>query len=156
MAEESNQPEMPTGPHVIIAGFGIPGRFVAELLDYRTIPYVVIESNEETSRRCNTAAFVIGDCREEETLRRAGIETATLLAITVPDEKIAHQTIETAHRMKPDLPIVARVHYTSGGLKAQQLGAEKVIVAEQVVAREFFRVMEGQLSAAAQPPLPAR
>jgi monovalent cation:H+ antiporter-2, CPA2 family len=156
MAEETNhQPAMPTGPHVIIAGFGIPGRFVAELLDYRSIPYVVIEANEETSKRCSTAAFVIGDCREEGTLRRAGIEDATLFAITVPDEKTVHEAIGTAHRMKPDLPIVARVHYTSGGLKAQQLGAEKVIVAEQVVAREFFRVMEAQLTAS-QPPLPAR
>jgi CPA2 family monovalent cation:H+ antiporter-2 len=143
---DGNPPPLPAGPHAIIAGFGIPGRFVAELLDFRSIPYCVIELNHATVARCKTAPFVIGDVREESVLRAAGIEKATLLALTVPVQEVVQEAIIIARRIRPDLKIFARVHYTSAGLKAQQLGADLVIVEEQLVAREFFRQIEGDLS----------
>jgi hypothetical protein len=48
--------------------------------------------------------------------------------------------------MRPDLKIAARVNYTSAGLKAQQLGAEHVVIGEQLIAREFFRVFEKDIT----------
>ena len=141
-ATESHHPPLPTGPHAIIAGFGIPGRFIAELLDYHEIPYSVIELNSSIVDRCTTVAIIQGDAREEDVLRRAGIENATMLAITLPAEDVVHQIIQTARRLRPDLRITARVNYTSAGLKAQQLGAEHVVIGEQLIAREFFRLLE--------------
>src|SRR5436190_22706932 len=99
---ETNHPPVPTEPHVIIAGFGIPGRFIAELLDYHEIPYSVIELNSSIVDRCTTVAMIQGDAREEKILRAAGIEDATMLAITLPAEEIVHQIIQTARRVKPD------------------------------------------------------
>lgn len=141
--------DVPPSPHAIIAGFGIPGRFVAELLDFHSLPYCVIEINRSIMDRCKTAPIVIGDVRDEQVLKQAGIETATFLALTVPLEDIVLQATQVARRLRPDLRIIARVNYTSAGLKAQQMGANTVLIGEQLMAREFFRAIESDLTAAA-------
>jgi voltage-gated potassium channel Kch len=130
---------------IIIAGFGIPGRFIAELLDSHGVAYSVIELNPTIVERCKHLPVIVGDVRDENILRQAGIEQASLLAITVPIEETVQQAIVVAKRLRPDLRIIARVNYTSAGLKAQQLGAEQIVVGEQLIAREFFRLIENGL-----------
>jgi voltage-gated potassium channel Kch len=132
-------------PRVIIAGFGIPGRYIAELLDYHGVPYSVIELNPSTIKRCTHVQMILGDVREESVLRQAGIEHAVLLAITVPVEETVLQAIAVARRVRPGLRIFARMNYTSSGLKAQSLGADQVITSEQLVANEFFRLIDNAL-----------
>jgi voltage-gated potassium channel Kch len=134
--------------HVIIAGFGIPGRFVAELLDYQFISHCVIEQNPAVAQRCRTTAIVTGDARDETVLKNAGIEHATLVAITLPVEAIVHQVIESVRRLRADVRIIARVNFTSAGLIAQKLGADTVVVEEQLAAREFFRLIAATLAGA--------
>src|SRR5687767_1259220 len=131
MPQDGRQP-----PQVIIAGFGVPGRYIAELLDERFIPYTVIELNAETAERCTNVAMIVGDVRDEAVLRRAGNENASIFAITVPDEAAAVEAGRIARSLRPDLRILVRCVYTSSGLKAQQVGADEVIVAEQLVAKE--------------------
>jgi CPA2 family monovalent cation:H+ antiporter-2 len=130
--------------HVIIGGFGIPGRFVAELLDYHSLPYKVIELNASMADRVapNTVEMIVGDMRDEAVLRKAGIETATMVAITVPSEDAVTEIVQTVRRLRPDVQILVRCAYTSTGMKAQKAGANHVVVAEQLVAREFFRLIE--------------
>jgi voltage-gated potassium channel Kch len=75
------------------------------------------------------------------------LEHAAALAVAMPDEKIALETVRLAHEMAPGLTIIARCTFSSAGMKASQLGATEVVVAEQVVAREFAgalaRTMKG-------------
>jgi CPA2 family monovalent cation:H+ antiporter-2 len=133
--------------HVIIGGFGIPGRFVAELLDFHSLPYKVIELNAATAERCGgSVEMLVGDMRDEAVLRRAGIDTATMVAITIPNEDAVIEIAQTVRRLRPDVQIIARCVYTSSGLKAQKAGANQVVVAEQLVAREFFRLIETSIT----------
>ena len=44
--------------------------------------------------------------------------------------------------LNPSIKIIARCEFSSAGLMAGQLGADGVIVAEQVVAHEFARVVD--------------
>jgi voltage-gated potassium channel len=145
MPGQENNRSILSEPHAIIVGFGVPGRFIGELLDFRGMPYVVIESNPVVAERCTIVPIILGDARLEETLQRAGIEHATLLALTPPMETVVHEVITAARRLRTDLRIVARVNYTSAALKAQQLGADEVVVGEQLIAREFFRLIESHL-----------
>jgi voltage-gated potassium channel Kch len=153
MPETSGQPG---SPFVLIAGFGIPGRFVAELLDFHGIAHCVIEQNPVVAERCTTTRIVTGDVRDEAVLQQAGIESATLVALTLPLESVVHEAIQVVRRLRPDVRIIARVNFTSAGLIAQKLGADQVVVEEQLAAREFFRLIEGNLgvrraATAAQP-----
>ncbi len=142
-----SDPSNPPPPFAIIAGYGLPGRFVAELMDYRGITYCVIEANEDVAGRCveSGTRVVWGNVRDEQVLRRAGVVEAKLLIISVPDEAAMFEAIEIAKRLNPSIRLMVRCMFTSGGLHAQQLGADEVIVAEQIVAREFFRLVESHL-----------
>src|SRR2546421_12679767 len=94
------QPDSPPAPPspspaaapatVIIVGFGRPGRFVAEILDARKVPYCVIELNPTNARSIAACkkSVVCGDARDPALLKQAGIDAADLLAVTLPDERI--------------------------------------------------------------------
>jgi voltage-gated potassium channel Kch len=137
-------------PHVIIAGFGVPGRYVAELLECWHISYCVIELNPATAARCaeNGLRILVGDVRDEAILRDAGLARASLVVLAIPNEEAVHQAISTIRRLRPDVRILARTAYTSAGLKAHQLGADDVVIAEQLVAREFYNLIEKHLAPA--------
>ena len=76
-----------SGP-AIIAGFGVPGRAVAEWMTDHKIPYTVIEKNAQIVDRCSLTGtpIIAGDVQDEAILRQAGIENAGVFAVTVPVE----------------------------------------------------------------------
>ena len=149
MAEQQQQQGGTPGQprRVIIAGYGIPGRFVAEFCDRHGIRYVVIERNPTIVLRCQRGGTLIveGDSRDAQTLRDAGIDEATDIAITLPDDIAVLDTIATARRIKPSIRIIARATFVSQGMEAARRGADDVVVAEQVVAEEFARQIEKAL-----------
>src|SRR5882724_175068 len=120
-----------TAPHVIIAGFGLPGRAVAEALDAMHVPYCVLEQNIATVHRCAKSGthIVEGDVRDPEVLKRAHIESATALIIAIPDEKAALEATRIARQLSPTIKILSRTHYTSGGMEAKVRGADAVVIA---------------------------
>lgn len=130
--------------HGIIAGYGVPGRAVAEWLKSHGIPYVVIEANEKIVNRCvkTGVRMLYGDVRNEQMLRNAGIEHASLFAVAVPAEAASLEAVALARRLNPNVRIIARCTYISGGLEATRRGAEETIVAEEVVASEFVRRLQ--------------
>lgn len=133
---------------VIIAGFGLPGRWIADIFDRYGIDYVIIEQNQHTiaAQRRLGRTVIEGDIRDEQTLRDAGIEDASLLALTVPDEGAVLEATRLARQIKPDIYIAARTNFISAGLKAAELGADDVVKAEQAVAREFYETMLRRLA----------
>lgn len=139
--------------HVIIAGYGVGGRFIAEYLKERRVPFVVVELNCDTcTTQRNIGVQVIeGDISSEEVLRKAGVETASVLALSIPDEEAALRATETANKIRPEIHIIASTRYTSTGLKALQRGADEVIVAEQAVAQEFYRRIAKFMTARTEP-----
>jgi CPA2 family monovalent cation:H+ antiporter-2 len=129
--------------HFIIAGYGLPGRAVAEALDLRHLPYCVLELNASTVHRCEKTGvhIVEGDVTDPAVLRSAHIETAVALIIAIPDEKAALQATRVARELNPMLKIISRTHYLSAGIEAKARGADAVVVAEQVVAVEMSRLV---------------
>jgi CPA2 family monovalent cation:H+ antiporter-2 len=129
--------------HFIIAGYGLPGRAVAEALDVRHLPYCVLELNASTVHRCEKSGvhIVEGDVTDPQVLRRAHIEDAAALIIAIPDEKAALEATRIARQLNPSLKIISRTHYLSAGIEAKARGADAVVVAEQVVAQEMSRIV---------------
>jgi len=136
--------------HAIIAGFGVPGRAVAELLESRGTPYTVVETNPTTVNRAEKIGrrLVCGDARDPQVLRQAGIDTAVLMVIAIPDESAALESTRVARQLNSTIRIITRTHFTSAGIEARQLGANEVVVAEQAAAREFARILPARPLAA--------
>ena len=146
MAETAEQQSdvCPFEGHAVIAGYGVPGRAVGELLAARNIPYCVIELNPRTVDRCtsNGVHMIAGDVTDARTLRRAGIERAMLFAVAIPNEAAVLQAVRSAREMNPRLYIMARCHFISAGIEAHRRGANEVVIEEQVVGQEFVRLLE--------------
>jgi len=126
--------------HVIIVGFGLAGRCVADLLDGTGLTYSIVEKNPVTveTQRALGRQIVHGSVIDGETLTAAGLHSADILALTIPDEEAVLQAVELARRLRPDIHIIARTNYSSQGMRASQLGANVVIKAEQAVAFQFY------------------
>jgi CPA2 family monovalent cation:H+ antiporter-2 len=133
--------------HVIIVGFGLAGRCVADLLDQAGLPYIVVEKNEVTveTQRALGRTVVSGSAADVHTLMQAGLESASILALTIPDEEAVCQATAVARRLRPDIYIIARTNYASQGMRASQLGADEVIKAEQAVAFQFYDKLSARL-----------
>jgi CPA2 family monovalent cation:H+ antiporter-2 len=146
-AAPTSPPDELPPPAVVIVGFGLPGRFVAEVLDARRIPYCIVELNPVNAKSIAACRkrVICGDARSPELLRQAGVEQAQLLCATIPDERIVVEVLNAARQINPNLRMLARVHYTSTGIKAEKAGAEAVVVEEQIVALEFAKMMSKSL-----------
>lgn len=133
--------------HVLIVGFGLAGRCIAELLTNARIPFAIIEKNPvtvETQRAIGRAIF-LGDACDAGVLHEAGLNSASILALTIPDEEAVLRATSLARRLNPDIYIVARTNYSSKGMRATQLGADDVIKAEQAVALQFYDRLSQQI-----------
>lgn len=133
--------------HVIVAGFGLAGRCVVDLLAGLHIPFTIIEQNAVTveTQRALGRQIVHGDAANSEVLIAAGLHTAGMLALTIPDEEAVLQAIALARRLHPDIYIIARTNYSSKGMHAAQLGADDVVKAEQAVALQFYERLSRRL-----------
>ena len=135
--------------HIIIVGFGLSGRASADAATQAGVSYTVLENNPETAARCSKFGLniIVGDARDPSILKQAGIEQATDVAITVPQDDVVLQVVEIARRLAPTARIIARCTFVSGGLEATRRGADEVVIAEQVVAAEFGRIMSAKAPA---------
>jgi len=143
-------PLSPTDPseHVIIVGFGLAGRCVADLLDSENIPYVIIEMNPATvaTQAALGRRIFHGDAADASLLAEAGLESASILALTIPDEEAVLAATSLARRLHPEIYIIARTQYASKGMAVAQLGADDVINAEHAVALQFHDRLRHRLS----------
>lgn len=148
MAEETDPIELSLSGHAIIAGFGVPGRAVADTLAANGVEFCVVELNPKTVERCAHIGvhIIAGDVCNEETLRRAGVNRSTLLVLAVPNDNAVLEAIRVARRINPTLHIVARCRFISSGMEAHRRGANEVIVEEQVVASEMTRLLEAGIA----------
>lgn len=130
--------------HAIIAGFGVPGRAVADCLASRNIEFCVIELNPKTVERCSHIGvhIIAGDVCDEDTLRRAGVERSRLLVLAVPNDAAVLEAVRVARRLSQTVQIVARCRFISTGMEAHRRGANHVVVEEQVVGTEMTRLIE--------------
>ena len=124
----------------IIAGFGLAGRYAASLFDRKGIQYTVVEQNNRTVEQQARLGkkIIYGDIGDDNILRAAGIETASILVLAIPHDQDVLKATAAAKRLNPDIYIVARTLYASSGLVARSLGADEVVQAERVVANDVF------------------
>jgi CPA2 family monovalent cation:H+ antiporter-2 len=141
MAEEAAKTSQ--GQYLIVVGYGVPGRAVAELAHDRGVETTVIESNEQTVKRCGKSGpkMVAGDARDRAVLESAEVGRATLIVVAIPDQESALQVTRLARHMNATAKIVMRCHFISVGYEARHAGADEVVVEEKIVASEMSAIV---------------
>jgi len=116
--------------HYIICGCGRMGQIVCERLEEEKIPYVIIDSNEETiealKETCDCIA-VIGDASNEEVLLEAGIKRAKAVAALLPSDADNLYLVLTVRLLNPSIFILSKALEEEGEKKILQIGANKVV-----------------------------
>lgn len=125
--------------HLIIVGFGISGKHLAQVAKESCIPYTILEMNPETvSRYKNKEPISHGDASQPIILEHLGVYTARVLAIIISDPAAVRAITLEARRMNPDLYIVARTRFITEVAPLRRLGANVVIAEEFETSIEVF------------------
>ena len=134
--------------HLVIVGFGLNGKNLAQAAKRAGIPYVIIEMNPETVRREKRAGEPIfyGDATQEAVLEYAGIAGARVMVVAVSDPAATRQITAVARRVNPALHIIARTRFFQEMTPLRELGANEVIPEEFETSVEIFtRVLDRYL-----------
>ena len=129
--------------HYIICGYGRVGQRLAEDLTAAGRPFVVIDIDEDEIQelREENLLHVQGDAEDDEILKKAGIERARCLILTLPEDSSNVFVTLTAREMNPDLFILARTVDHDNQSKLLHAGADKVIAPSEVGADRMAQVV---------------
>jgi CPA2 family monovalent cation:H+ antiporter-2 len=139
IAEKEGFPSRREG-HVIIIGFGLNGRNLAEVLKEVSVPYVVLEINNDTVLQMKKKGEPIfyGDGTSPEILRKVGMATARMLVVAISDPAATRRIVQLARKESPRLYIIVRTRYTAEVEDLLGLGANEVIPEEFETSIEIF------------------
>jgi len=120
--------------HVIICGFGRNGREAAGIFTNSKRNFVVIE-NKATRKDdlpYEVNYYLEDDATRDETLLQAGIENASALISTLPDDADNVFVVLTARELNPKLKIISRASNDSSVKKLKTAGANNVIMPDKI------------------------
>ena len=112
-ADEVKDHEVGLCDHVIVVGYGVAGRLVAQALRRSGIPYVILELNSDTVRKASLGGEHIyyGDISSAEALLHAGVKEARAVVVLINDPTAARRGLETLKTAAPDVPVLMRTRY---------------------------------------------
>ncbi|MBX9735784.1 MAG: cation:proton antiporter [Phycisphaerales bacterium] len=148
--EHAHRPEARPA-HVIIAGFGVVGRSLADRLDILDIPFIVVDMNQATiaTQLKLGRKAVYGDVSNIEVLESAGLEHADAVMLTIPDDEATLRACQTVRSHNANVYIAARTGFLSRAMQAMQLGADIVVVEEVATAEAMAKQVIAGLTARA-------
>jgi len=129
--------------HVIICGFGRIGQDLAEQLQHRKIPFVVIDLDAErveVAREIGSLA-IQGDATHEHVLEEAHLSSARALVAGLPSDALNVFITLTARNLHPDIQIIAKSEFDSSLNKFRQAGANKIVMPHRVGAQQMERMI---------------
>jgi len=116
--------------HTIICGFGRIGQILAQELARNGTPFVIVDIDKERLTQAHGAGYLVveGSATEEESLQKAGIDRADVLATVLPQDTLNVFITLTARNLNKDIRIIARGEQPATEKKLRQAGATEVIL----------------------------
>ncbi len=133
--------------HAIVCGYNKTSAWLAEALRKRKIDFVVIDAREEALKYLqlhNIRYFITEEPYKKTALNSAGIHRARYLIANMEDEAKNIAVIATARLLVPDrnkLFIYSTAPTDGTAQKLEELGANKVIVPDKLIANRVFSYM---------------
>jgi len=126
-APEHDQVEA-EGP-VIIAGIGRFGQVVNRMVQGAGYETVVLDNDLETITTMRNFGFksFFGDPTRPDTLHAAGLDSASVLVVTLDDRAAALRLVRYARKQRPDLRIVVRAYDRVNVYQLYQAGADDIV-----------------------------
>ena len=127
--------------HVIIAGSGRVGQYVAQVLQRMGLAFVLIDIDHQRVEQARTAGFpvIYGDTSQGVVLEAAQVQRACLVLITTPAISVTRATVDQVRRLNPDLHIVARAEGVEQMQTLHEHGVYEVVQPEFEAGLEITR-----------------
>lgn len=132
---------------IFIIGFGPAGQKVADALMENDMAPAVIEMRPRTARIARKKGLTVhmGDAAVEDTLSHAGVSSACLVVVTIPDHRASRFIVETIRRIAPDATVIVRGRYHVHNREIEKAGAHLIIDEENLVGEELAKSVVGCL-----------
>lgn len=129
--------------HVIICGYGIFGRTIANQVREKGQGVVAIERDPTEFKQIDPEKILAieGDARREEVLRAAGIERARATVAAIDDSNANIQIAITASQIAPDVQVIVRVGDEMYESVARRAGADEVVIPEVVSGKQVTDIL---------------
>lgn len=126
--------------HIVIAGGGRVGMYVADVLHHMSIPFVILEYNSRRVHDVKTSGFpiIFGDAGKDIILQAADLKKAKLLLITTPVAVVSLGIVAQAQKINPDIQIIARAEGTQQMKVLYQKGVTYVVQPEFEASLEII------------------
>ncbi|MCA3639220.1 MAG: Kef family K(+) transporter [Methylobacterium sp.] len=123
--------------HAVLVGHGRVGSRLRADLRARGIAHLVVEEEAETVEALKTEGVeaFLGPCGEPAMLERLNLAGARYLISAIPDAFEAGHLVEAAKAANPGIWVVARAHSTEAVEYLGKLGADKVLMGEEELAK---------------------
>ena len=133
-----NLPETGLRDHVLIAGGGRVGQYVAQVLQRLEVAFVIIEIDHRRVIQAQEHGFpvIYGDTSQEIVLEAGNVKQASLVLITTPAILVTSTIVDQVRRANPTVRIVARAE----GIEQMQALHEHDVY--EVVLPEFEASLE--------------
>ncbi|MFC6787506.1 potassium channel family protein [Halobaculum halobium] len=124
---------------VVVAGLGEVGHAALSVIeDENDIPATTVDVTDGPD------VDVVGDVASRDVLREAGVESAGVLLVCVPDDSTALLTTVLARSLNPDVEILVRMSDSDATTKALRAGADYVLSVPRISARMVARELRGE------------
>lgn len=133
-----------TEDHVIVCGYGMFGRTIANRLAENDREVVIVEIDDEIARRVREDGhlFVEGDARRKQVLNDAGIDRASKLVAAIDDSNVNIQIAIVSGTTVNAPELLVRVGDEMYESVAREAGADEVIIPEVVSGQRVTRLLE--------------
>ena len=118
--------------HVIIVGYGVNGKNLAQALKNLKIEHIVIETNPFTVKKESRKGqqILFGDASKQEILEHAHIRNARGMVVAISDAAASRRVAALARKLNPSLHIIVRTRYMLEVEPLYKLGVNEVIPEE--------------------------
>ena len=127
--------------HIIVCGYGLAGEEIVDVLLEHNVKVVVVDSDPAKIAilKERGIATVLGDATSSRTLRAAGIEKATAIAVAMDSDAKNLFTVITARSLNDKIVIATRANDDFLRDKLKDAGAGFVATADKSASDEIFK-----------------
>lgn len=131
--------------HVVLVGYGVNGRQVAQAMDRLGVACVVLELNPANAEELRTQGrrVIYGDACQESLLEQASLATARAMVVSIADPVATRCITAIARSFNPRLDIIVRTRFVAEVETLRKQGANVVVPEEfETALRLVGLVME--------------
>jgi CPA2 family monovalent cation:H+ antiporter-2 len=137
-----NIPKTGLHKHVVIAGVGKIGSYVAHVFRKLKIDFVLIEMDFHQVNRLKREELpmIYGDVSQPVLLKAARIAEASLLIITTPSVVMSQSIVENSRKINPKIQIITRAENRDIMMALYQLGVNEIVQPQLEAGLEITRL----------------